>query len=406
MDKFSFIKLMEEKKENRIETVKKYKYRDIYYEILDALKNKKMFIFYGLRGIGKSIAISQVMKKEDMFIDGTILSYYNLDLVEIVEEYNKLRKGNLFIDEVNEIKDWDKALKIIYDNYDFRVVATGSSAIEINLKNNYLLRRAKFKAVSPLTFREFLRLKYNREINISSKEIFLSDPEDAYIKAKAILMNIPNLSFEFREFLKKGFPLAFERPIEEVSEDLISKIILDDFLKIGGFNLEVSSFARKIINIIALSKPDRISLSKFTDVAGCSKMTALNILNAFSVSSLIIPVLSNKKSVAKIRKEPKYLFSSPSIRYGLIKNISLEENIGALREDAFVSAFKYGGFNVNYFQGKNPDYEISYKGKSNVVEIGGPSKDKSFKGFILVDDYKLDFKNGKVVMPLFLIGFL
>jgi len=411
MDKYDFVKLMEQKKAERIKIGKKYRHRDIYFEISKMIKNKKkMFIFYGLRGIGKSISINQSLTQRSMFIDGTVLSYYDLDLIEVVNEYLSLKKTNiLFIDEVSDIKNWDKALKILYDNFELKVVCTGSSAIGIRTKNSKILRRAVFKEVPPLTFREFLRLKYKQKFDVCSKELFLSSPEDAYVKAKAILMNLPDLVAEFREYIRYGFPLAFERPIEEVADSVVAKIILDDFPEISGFNIDVSLTARKIVNTLSLSKPDRISLSKFTDVAECSKTTASNILNAFTIASLLIPVLSEKSSVAKLRKEPKYLFSSSAIRYGLAKHLTTYENLGALREDTVVSAFKYAGFNVEYLSGeKKPDYRITYKNKSNIIEVGGPSKtpEQLDKGFLLVDSNKLDYSKGIVTLPLYLVGFL
>lgn len=416
MDKYDFVKLMERKKAERIRVGKRYKHRDVYYDISRVIKDdkSKMFIFYGLRGIGKSIAINQSLRKDSLFIDGTVLSYYDLDIVDVVEEYLSV-KGSadvLYIDEISDVDDWSLALKVLYDNYDLKVIATGSSAIGIKTKNINILRRAIIKEVSPLTFSEFLRLRYGRSYDINTRDLFLSSPEDAYVKAKAILLGLPDLVSEFREYLRYGFPLAFERPIEDVAESVVDKIILDDFPDISGFNIDVYVMAKKIINTIALSKPDRISLSKFTEVAGCSKTTASNILNALAIASLIIPVYSDRSSVAKLRKEPKYSFSSAAIRYGLLSRLTTEKNIGALREDAIVSAFRYAGFNIEYLSGrKQPDYRISYMGRSNIIEVGGPSKDalsknRFDKGFLLVDDNRLDYSNGVVILPIYLVGFL
>lgn len=413
MNEFEFINIMEKKKKEHILFVKNLKYRDIYYEIKKNLKKQKnMFIFYGLRGIGKSTSLYQILKDYDaMFIDGTILDYYNLELVETVNEYIKHNKTKILIlDEITDLKDWSKALKVLYDNYDLNIIATGSSAIGISTKNKEIVRRALIKEIQPLSFKEYLRLKYDKLFDISTRDIFLSNPQDAYVKAKSIFLKIPDLSKEFNEYLKFGFPLSFERPIEYTSESILSKIIIDDFPGISGFNIEVSNIAKGIINILALSSPDSISLSKFSNSLDCSKTTVSNILNAFILSSLLIPVLSDKTSSAKIRKEPKYLFSSPAIRYGFAKKLVETPNIGLLREDFFVSSFKYAGFTVEYLTGlkKHADYLIKFKDKNAIIEVGGPSKeiDQLKKGFLLIDDNKIDYKDEIVILPLYFVGFL
>ncbi len=414
MDNYEFIKLMEQKKQERMKSSLKFKPRDVYFEIHEEIKKdqKRIFVFYGLRGIGKSITINQLLDKNNaMFIDGTILSYYNLELISVVREYLRINKfKNLFIDELSDIPNWDNALKILYDNYDLKIIATGSSAISLRTKNKNILRRAIFKEIAPFTFREYLRIKYDIDIKESTKDIFISKPSDAYIKAKSLLLDLPDLTQKYREYLKFGYPLTFDLPIEQVSEAIVEKIIVDDFPHISGFNIEVSIIAKNIINTLSISKPDRISLSTFADGASCSRTTVSNILEAFSISSLIIPVLLEKRSSAKFRKEPKYLFSSSSIRYGLLKTLVTDIDVGPLREDAVVSAFKYAGFTVNYLEGlkKHPDYKITFKDKSNIIEVGGPSKNTKQlnEGFLLIDDDKLDYVDKIVKLPLFLVGLL
>ncbi|MFA5382829.1 MAG: AAA family ATPase [Candidatus Micrarchaeia archaeon] len=412
MDEFEFINIMEKKKKEHADFVKDLKKRDVFYDIKKHITQKNLFIFYGLRGIGKSTTLYQILNNsEAMFIDGTTLNYYKLGLVEVINEYIKHNKSNiLLIDEITELKDWSKALKVLYDNYNLSIIATGSSAIGISIKNKEIIRRAIIKEIPPLTFREYLRLKYDKNFNISTKEIFLSEPKDGYIKAQTIFLKFPDLSKEFNEYLKFGFPLSFERPIEYTSETILSKIIVDDFPGISGFNIEVSNIAKGIVNILALSSPDVISLSTFSNSLDCSKTTVSNILNAFVLSSLLIPILSDKQSSVKIRKEPKYLFSSPAIRYGLALKLVEKPDIGLLREDFFVSSFKYTDFKIEYLSGlkKHPDYLIKYKEKRIMVEIGGPSKTTKQlkKGILLIDNYKIDYKDEILILPLYFAGFL
>ncbi len=414
MDSYEFVKLMETKKAERAESAAKYRQRNIAGEIKKEMAafrkgvNRRIFIFYGLRGIGKSIALNHALAGHDaMFVDGTALAYYNLDLVDVVKEYARYNSSRLLlVDELSDIKNWGKSLKVLYDTFGMKIIATGSSAIKIMGDRNEIIRRATFREIAPLSFGEYLRLKHGMETNVSAATLFASKPADAYVKAKEMLLRLPDLAKQFRDYMRTGFPLALEIPIEESADDVVTKTIVDDFPDIAGFNLDATTKARSIINTLALSKPDAVSLSKFSESAGCSKTTASNILNAFAVSSLLIPVLSDKKSAAKLRKEPKYLFSSPALRNGLGSRLVGEIDAGTLREDAAVSALRYGGFMVEYLAGAKhfPDYAV-YSGKNrNFIEIGGPSKSRMQlrSGFLLLDDNQVDYRNGIAEIPLYL----
>ena len=415
MDEFGFVKFMERRKEEKKKRVENLKERDVVKEILKEIGDfekrgkNSIFLFYGLRGIGKTTSLFQSMRKrEGMFIDGDVLSYYELGLVEVVEEYLRNSESKLlFIDEVNSIERWGHALKVIYDNYDVKVIATGSSAIKLNIENSKIVRRANFMEIPPLTFREYLRIRYGEEIRQSKEEVrdvFLSSPEDAYVKAKAVLFKLRDYTKEFREYIRNGLPLMFEMEKEKAVDALVSKIISDDFSGIEGFNLNTVANARKIIEAIAVAKPSHISLDSFAKLTGNSKTTISNILKAFVMSSLLLEVKPHRKGVTKLRKESKYLFSSPAVRSGISSMLG-EENIGGMREDAFVSAVKFSGMNIEYLRKEG---EADYVVEGNVFEIGRKSKgiEQVRRGFVLVDGNKVDFVKGKVVLPLFLAGLM
>ena len=415
MNNYEFIQLMEEKKEELKKDAEKLKEREIVNKILLEIKKFKekksnfIYIYYGLRGIGKTTSLMQAISKENgMYVDGTSLSYYNLDLVKIAKEYSELTKQKiLYLDEITEIKNWGKALKILHDIYKIKIIATGSSAIKIAATRKEIIRRSIFEEIPPLTFREYLKIKHNKSIKKIKPGILLSKPSDFYIKAKAELLQTGNLANEFREYLKKGFPLNWElNNIEKTAEYTIDKIIADDFPEITGFNIETTSTSKKIINSLAIANPGETSLEKLSKIGECSKTTIAQIINTFAISSLLLPLMSNKKSTAKIRKEAKYLFSSPAIRYGLTKKMTGEANIGAMREDSFVNSAIYSGISINYITSrkKAPDYEIFLGNKKQKIEIGGQSKTREqiSKGIILIDGENLDYKNNVAKAPLYL----
>ncbi len=424
MDLYEFITKSETTKLKVIEEVKNLKERDIVKDIYTEIdlfktkKNKRVFLFYGLRGIGKSTALQHyILKNKDvMYLDGSEIAYYNLDLLEIIDEYKKINNSNiLIIDELNEIKDWGQALKIIHDRENLKVIATGSSAIKISKELDKIARRSIIKKLQALSFKEFLRLKYSINTNFEKdiKEILFSKTKDAYTKVKNINIEIlkkdPNIEKHFREYLFYGFPLAIntDNKITNISKNIIYKIIVDDFKNISGFNLDSIDKAKKIIRSLAESIPGFTSLDKLSNNFKVSVTTVSNIIKAFSISELIIETFVNKKAISKYRKEPKILFSSSAIRYGLVENNFNNTYLGNIREDAFVAHMIYKDFEVNYIEEnkKSADYLITNGDKSVIVEIGGKNKKTKQldKSFIITESNKIDIIDNIVYLPLYLI---
>jgi len=83
--------------------------------------------------------------------------YFN-DLIQIIyEEDNK--KSFVFLDEVQRVKNWEKYVRSIYDEFKgkIKIFISGSSSKLIKSKTSYLLSgRHLTTAVFPLNFREFM----------------------------------------------------------------------------------------------------------------------------------------------------------------------------------------------------------------------------------------------------------
>jgi len=423
MNEYEFYLRCEERKKDIISELEDLKERYIVADILEEInlfkqnKNKRIFLFYGLRGIGKSTALYQVIKKNKdiMFIDGFDIDYNNIDLVKVVDEYKKNTNSNiLIIDELNEIKNWGNALKIIHDLYNIKIITTGSSAIKISKDISVIVRRSITKKINPLSFSEFLKLKYDINIDVTKDvlDLLFSNPKDVYIKSKEINSRVLKIDSDVlmhsKEYIKYGYPLALNKTnkIEDISENIIYKIIVDDFKEVSGFSVDTIEKAKKIIKYLASIKAGYVSYDKICSFAKLSMNPVSSILNAFFISDLLISVLVNKQ-VTSLRKEPKILFTSSAIRYGLMKRLTNNPDVGFLREDVFVSSLIYKDINVNYLKSKKkvPDYQISYKNKINFVEVGGPGKARAQleKGILVLDDNKIDIKGDVVTIPLYLV---
>ncbi|MFH0905969.1 MAG: AAA family ATPase [archaeon] len=423
MDEQEYIEYVETEKEKLISKVSSYRNRFIVDTLIDKeinsfQKNRDnlIILYTGLRGIGKSVALYKVLSKypKSLFIDGSRLRISNLKLVDVIDKYKQINNNKiLLIDELNEIPNWGLTLKTIYDLYGLKVIATGSSALKMSLEKNAILRRCKTISIQPLGFREFLKLKYNLDINIKDKliEILFLNPKNISEKLLKLSMEINQIDnqiyLHFREYVNSGFPFILNNQslsVEELSDNLIQKIVVDDFKSTTDFSLETITKAKDLIRILANYAPGEVSYEKLSKDLNISLSTVSKILNAFYSSELLIRILNNKSGLYKLRKVPKIYFSSHVIRSGFLDN----KNIGAIREDIFVSHMIYNDIKVNYIstKKKSPDFEITFENKKAIVEIGGYGKktDQLEKGFLIIDDSNYQILDKDViVLPLFLV---
>lgn len=141
--------------------------------------------------------------------------YFN-DLVQIIYENNLLNKGNiyLFLDEVQRIKDWEKYVRSIYDDFKgkVKIFISGSTSKLSKTSTSYLLSgRHLTTVVFPLSFGEFLHFN---DINFEKP---VTEEKEAVIK-KAL-----------REHLQLGgFPEVVLTRNDEIIETLFLDIINRD----------------------------------------------------------------------------------------------------------------------------------------------------------------------------------
>lgn len=166
-----------------MEKIQQAKYKELIKQVIiqnqDRLRSLKIvpramdieqngnYVFVGLRRIGKTYFLYQIIKAhykiEDIlfinFEDERLIefSYKELDL--LLEAYAELYKNKplLFLDEIHNIKNWEKFVRRLADN-DYKVMVTGSNAKMLSADISTILGGRFFNiTVNPLSFNEFLK---------------------------------------------------------------------------------------------------------------------------------------------------------------------------------------------------------------------------------------------------------
>jgi uncharacterized protein len=198
--------------------------RQIYIERIRPFMNKKLVkVLTGQRRVGKSVIlqiIAEIIKAENpdtqiMFLDMENYAFDFLktyiDLMEYIKINKKSEKIALFIDEIQNIDGFEKALRSLYSDQNFDIYITGSNANLLSGELGTLLSGRYIEIeVFPLIYTEYLELNKlaDSETNFYTYLKFgglpgLSElPENEAIKEE-YLQNIYT-SILFRDVIKRN----------------------------------------------------------------------------------------------------------------------------------------------------------------------------------------------------------
>jgi len=387
---------------NRLNSLK-YTYKRFLFNTIKNTSSKFIGI-YGSRGIGKTTLMLQIAKNLDynsgeiLYIscDHPLLS--NVSIFELVNEFYKYGGKLILIDEINEANNFEQELKSIYDFLDLKVIFSGSSAIKIT--NPSFTRRYAMYHLPILSFKEFLELSLNINLNsfslddILNNHIDLSNEVIKKLKDEKILKH-------FNNYLKYGaYPFYFENSnnFNQMLLDTIDTILHKDLSSIYNISGEKINVLKKLLTSICVSNPFEINIEKLAKKVGISKTTLYKYIQYLNKAELLKLITYEAKRFKNLQKPDKLYLSNPN----LFNILCLNPIIGTLRESFFASQIS---FNHSIYYVNKGDFLIDEK---YIFEIGG--KDKSYNqikdiknSFIVADEIEVGFKNK---IPLWLFGFL
>ncbi|RUA23681.1 MAG: AAA family ATPase [Bacteroidetes bacterium] len=376
---------------------KRYLYSTINWD-------RRMIGITGARGTGKTIMMLQYLKQiqateNAMYISLDDVYFAENKLVYFAEDFVKYGGTYLLIDEVHKYRNWSQELKNIYDNLpELKIIFTSSSALEIHKGSHDLSRRAVLHNLAGLSFREFLKLKYNIDLPTYTLEQILSNSDKIVTE---ILKRSRPLAL-FNEYLKEGYYPFFLDANSDYLKQLISSInlVLESDLP-AIHNIDFSSIIKlkSLLSIISRIVPFKPNIEKLARQTNTSRETLLKYLYYLDKAQTIKWLGSNTNGINYLNKPDKIYLANTNIAYALSEN---NTNIGNLRETFFLNQLSQNNI-VTY--PKKGDFMVNDK---YLFEIGGKDKtNKQIAGikdaYIAADDIEYGFANK---IPLWLFGFL
>ena len=390
--------------ENNLLRVKITKYyRDAYYDI--DWDNDVVGLF-GERWVGKTTIMlqkRQEIKNNSFYFsaDNSIIkSNWLFNFVFFCFENFDIE--NFFIDEIFKYTNWKEELKNIIDSLpQIKLVFSGSSSMALYDGIIDLWRRIYDYKINTLSFREYLKLKYN--LNFDKLSL-----EDITKNHKKISLNYSMKIKEiyFKEFLKNwAYPfwlnINFDSFVNRLQKTL-DRIVLEDLAYIKNFKTQSLDKLSKLFYFIANTTPSELSINHLSKKIWIDKNIVDNALFLLSKIGTLNLIQKWEKLSEKVRKEYK-IFLWDTNKYYVYNS---EVNIGTIRESFFVSELKKIK-NIEISLPTKEDFKVVYNKQSYIFEIWWKNKKNkkySKKTFILKDD--ISVSENDFTIPLWLFWFL
>jgi predicted AAA+ superfamily ATPase len=359
----------------------------------------------GARGTGKTTLILQWLKQQELPTEKA--AYFSLDdlyftehsLKDTVNSFYQQGGKILVLDEVHKYDNWSTEIKNIYDFFpDLKIIFTGSSIIELSKQQGDLSRRALIYDLPGLSFREFLKFKYQLQLPVISLNELLTNSN---IYKKYIDKNFRPLAY-FREYLETGYyPFTLEDPASahQRINQLIRTIVEYDMAELKDFDIRNAKKLLQLIYIIAQQvpfKPNITSLAERTSIHRNSLNNYLHYLEQAKIISLLYPA---GNSTATLKKPEKIFLNNTNLLFAMAQG---EVERGTLRETFFLSQV----LPIHRVEiPKNGDFIVDNK---FTFEIGGKKKGKKQieeikDAWIVKDDIETPIGNS---LPLWMFGLL
>ena len=340
-------------------------------------------VIMGIRRCGKSVLLLQIIEElKQKGIKEEQIIYINFEN----EDYNFIKEGidlhnyikekiknqekyYLFFDEIQNVKDWEKAVNSFKSTKNVSIFITGSNSdlLSGELATHLAGRYVSFK-IYPLTFSEVCKLK-----NINEKR----DIEEA-----------------FEDYITWGgmpqrFMMTDEMQTKTYLSDIYDSIVVKDI--IARFGIKDLDLFNRIVEYIVTTPSQNFSAESLSnyfankDNREVSKITLYNYLEYMTKAMLI-----NKADRYDIRGKRilngKYKYYLTDLGLGQVKNIGKRPQLGAYLENIVYNELISRGYDV----------KIGNLEKAEIDFIATRFKEKIYiqVAYILADDSVIDREFG------------
>lgn len=363
-----------------------------------------LLFILGSRGVGKTTLILQYIKEKfgtstkALYISMDDMALANYTLFDLAKKHLQNGGTHLFVDEIHKYQNWSQELKNIRDKIkDLKVVATGSSILDIQQGNADLSRRSVVYTLHGLSFREYVNIELKLQLPLVSIEDIVTKHEEI---VPELLTQFKPLE-HFTSYLKYGyFPFYLEgtKNYHHKLGNVLNVVLEQDMALIEGVDLSKIPKIRKLIYLLSTQVPYQPNITKLAEALETDRITLLSYLNSLQKASVLTLARLKGKFYTQLTKPDKIYLQNTNLLYLSQSQV----NIGTLRETFFANQV---GLKHGLNLAPKGDFVVN---DCYTFEVGGASKNfKQIAGledsYLAVDEMPLGINNR---IPLWLFGFM
>lgn len=361
----------------------------------------------GFRGVGKTTMLLQYLKydlgvnSESLYVSMDHPEFYNNSLLDFAENFSEKGGRVLLVDETHKLKNWSREVKSIYDSLpDLQLIFTSSSALDIHRSEADLSRRVLVFEIGGLSFREYLSVNHNIDIDKLTIQDIIHDHVDI---ARTIVEQASPLEF-IDEYLKYGYyPLSIgvdQNSIQLRVMQALETVLDVDIATIYSYSADNTYKIKQLLKVLAESPPFSVNISSLSRQLGIGRKTAYTYLHALKKANVLNFLNREGKGISQLQKPDKVYLNNTNLSHLFLDN----PEIGTIRETFILNQLHNA--NVDCQLPKNGDFYLTEE--DAFFEVGGENKgfeqlkDVS-NGFVVADGIEVGY--GRKI-PLWLFGFL
>ncbi len=326
--------------------------RDVYASIKPLIDAQEVIVITGMRRVGKTTLLRYIQENlktgNCIFLDlenpATQKLFEEKNYDRILDSFAFLgldikKKGYVFLDEIQFIKNIPSVVKYLLDHYRIKFFLSGSSSFYLkNLFSESLAGRKYILELFPLNFREFLRMK-DAKFNLKALQNKVSE---------AVFTHIDRYYSEY--MLYGGFPGVVAKDSiaekKKMLEDIFTSYFQLEVKQLGDFRK--LNVVRDMMLLLMERTGAKLDIQKLSRELGVSRETIYNYI-AFLENTYFINVIRpfSRSRDAEIRSMPKFYLCDT----GLVNHFARVSE-GALFENAVFNALRGKG-EINYYQRKS-----------------------------------------------------
>jgi len=330
-------------------------------------KSKEIVDLVGPRRSGKSSVLKLIIKKLKLKDEFLYLNFEDLffvenndpqiieEFVDVYREYFNANVKYLFLDEIQEIKNWEKAIRKLRDDGNFKIFITGSSSKLLSRELATLITgRHLSYYVFPLSFAEFLDFE---KVKVKSK--------------KDIVVRDKFLQKKFDEYLEwGGFPEAVLQKNHELLKNYFFDILEKDIM--ARYEVRDRAMLEKMAVFLLTNSAKIVTMESLKNNFNLSFETVSTYMEYFKNSFLLFDLAQFSFSLKKQQKAFKKFYA---IDVALAKNASfkLSEDRGRVLENAVFLELKLRENSLYYYKtkdGKEVDFfSINKRKDKELIQV-------------------------------------